>query len=197
MPEKSVAFGKFYFCVGNGSLAVRAPVNNTLSTVDKALFIKADKHFTHCLGAAFIKCKALAVPVAGTAALFKLLHNAPAIFFPPLPCTVKKSLAPDLFLGKALFPHGFNDFCLRCNGSMVGARHPEGRVTLHPAPANQDILQRFIKCMAHMKLACDVWRRHYDSIWPFLGITFRVKVFPVKPELVNPVFHFSGIINFS
>ena len=64
---------------------MRTPVYNTLTTIDKTLFIKSYKNFIYCFITTLIKGEALAVPIAGGAELFKLLDNSAAILFFPFP----------------------------------------------------------------------------------------------------------------
>ena len=87
----AVLFLIFHLGVGNGGLAVGAPVDDALAAVNQALFIQADKHLAHRLGAALVQSEAFAVPVAGGAELFQLLNNAAAVFLLPLPGAFQKS----------------------------------------------------------------------------------------------------------
>ena len=65
MPEMSLLVFVLYLCIGNGCKAVRAPVDNTLATVDQAFVVKIYKHFFYCFVATFIHGKTLSVPVTG------------------------------------------------------------------------------------------------------------------------------------
>ncbi len=196
MPEKAVAFRKLHFRVGNGGFAVRAPVDDALAAIDQAFFIEADKDLADRFGAALVQREALAVPVAGRTKLLELLDNAAAVFLFPLPRALKESLAADLLFRQAFLAHGLDNFRLRRDGGVVGARNPQGAVALHSAPADQNILQRFVQRMPHMKLPGDVRRRDDNRIRFFLRIAFGVKIFSFQPETINPVFHFLRIIGF-
>ena len=196
MPEEAVLFLKLDFCVGNRRLAVRAPVDNALAAVDQPLLVEADEHLAHGLAAALVERKALALPVAGNAQLFELFLNAPAILFFPCPGALQKCLAADLLFCNALLPHGFHNLCLRRNGRVVRAGHPKGVIPLHTAPANQDVLQRFVECMAHMQLASDIRRRHDNGIW-FLGfVPVGVEIAALHPKRIDTVLHLAGVVRF-
>ena len=79
---------------------------------------------------------------------------------------------------------------------MVAARHPQGIVALHAAPADKDILQCIVKGVSHMELTCDVgWRNDYCiSLFPLL--TLCVKIFVFNPSAVNSFLDILGIVLF-
>ena len=196
VPEMSVLGLVLHLGIGNRGIAVRAPVYHAVAAVDQALFIQVDEHFFDGPAAALIQCEALTVPVAGGAQLFQLLNNAAAVFLLPGPGALQKFLAPDLLLGDSLFAHGLDNLGLRCDGSMVGSRQPQGGISLHPAETDQDILQRFIQRMAHVQLAGDVRRRNHNGVRFFLGIHFRVEIAALHPEIVDAALHFLRFVGF-
>ncbi|MPM30990.1 hypothetical protein SDC9_77543 [bioreactor metagenome] len=79
---------------------------------------------------------------------------------------------------------------------MIRTRHPERLVAIHPLIANQDILQGFVDCVAHMQPACDVWRWYYDGIRRFAGVGTRMKISALFPFLVQCGFHARVVIGF-
>ena len=85
VPEKSVLILMLYLCIGNRSLAYRTPVDDPGAFVDIAFFIKLDKHFLNCLGAALVHGKAFSFPVCRCAELFQLVDDLSAVLFLPCP----------------------------------------------------------------------------------------------------------------
>ena len=71
--------------IGNGGFAVGAPVDDALTSVNKSLFIEANKHLVNGLVATLVKSKAFPFPVAGGAHLFKLFNDSAAVLLFPFP----------------------------------------------------------------------------------------------------------------
>ena len=65
VPQMTCLLLILYFRIRNGSIADRAPVDNTAALVDIAFFVHLDEHFGNCLIAAFIHGETLSVPVTG------------------------------------------------------------------------------------------------------------------------------------
>ena len=65
MPEESILLFMLYFRIRKRCLTYRTPVNNTGTFVNKSFLMQADKYLLYSLGAAFIHCKSLSVPVTG------------------------------------------------------------------------------------------------------------------------------------
>ena len=116
------------------------PVNDPFAAVNKPFFIKADKYFFNCFGAAFIQGKSLPAPVAGGAEFFKLFDNPPAVLLLPRPGAFQKFFPAQISLGNAFFPHRLHDFGLSRDGSVVSPRDPKRGIALHPFIADEDIL---------------------------------------------------------
>ena len=72
---------------------------------------------------------------------------------------------------------------------MIRARQPERIIPLHPAETDQDILQRFIERMAHVKLPCNIGRRDHNGIGFLLRVELCMEIVSVQPELIDAVFH--------
>ena len=79
---------------------------------------------------------------------------------------------------------------------MVGAGQPQGGVALHPAPADEDVLQSLIQCVTHMQLAGDVRRGNHDGIGFLFGVGLSVEIVALHPEVIGSVFHFLRLIGF-
>ena len=75
-----------------------------------------------CRHSPVVQREALTIPVAARAEVAKLLEDASAVFFLPLPDLFKKGIAPKLFAGLSLFlvELAFDDG-LRRDPSVVGA----------------------------------------------------------------------------
>ena len=196
MPEAAVLLLVLHLGIRNGGVAVGAPVDHAVAAVDQALVVQTHEHFLDGLRAALVHGKALTLPVAAAAQLLQLADDAVAELGLPCPCTVQKTIAAHHLLGQALGTHGLHDLGLGGDGCVVGAGHPQGCVALHPLGADEHVLHGVIQCMTHVQLAGDVRRRHHDGVGFLVGVCFRVEVAAVQPELVDAVFHLTGIVLF-
>ncbi len=85
VPEVAGGFLVHGFEIGDGGLAVRAPVDHVLAAIDEALFVEADEGFADGAGEAGVEGEALAGPVAGGAELDHLALDGAAGFGFPFP----------------------------------------------------------------------------------------------------------------
>ena len=196
VPEAAVLFLILHLGVGNGGVAVGAPVDHAVAAVDEALVVQADKDFLDSLRAALVHGKALTLPVAAAAQLLELANDAVAVLGLPGPGALQEAVAAHHFLGQALSTHGLHDLGLRSDGSVVRARHPQGGIALHPLGADEDVLHGVIHGVAHVELAGDVRRGHHDGVGLLVGVGLGVEVAAIQPELVDAVFHLARIILF-
>ena len=60
---------------------------------------------------------------------------------------------PSAFPREAFAQQLFFDDVLGRDAGMVGSRQPEGIASLHASPADQDVLQRMIQCVADMRVS--------------------------------------------
>ena len=81
------------------------------------------------------------------------------------------------------------DTHFRRDGRMVRSRLPECLIPLHPLPADQNILQRIVQRMPHMKLARHIRRRHHNRERLLIGVHLCMEIAAFLPALVDPVFH--------
>ena len=82
------------------------------------------------------------LPVAGTAHQPELAQDPLLVFVFPGPDALDQCLAAEVVAGFLLFfEQPLLDDGLGGDAGVVGARHPEDVVTLHPPPADQDVLQ--------------------------------------------------------
>ncbi len=119
VPEAAVLFLILHLGVGNGGVAVGAPVDHAVAAVDEALVVQADKDFLDSLRAALVHGEALTLPVAAAAQLLELADDAVAVFGLPGPGALQEAVAAHHFLGQALSTHGLHDLGLRSDGSVV------------------------------------------------------------------------------
>ena len=194
MPEAAVLLLVLHLGIRDGGVAVGAPVDHAVAAVDQAFVVQAHEHFLDSLRAAFVHGKALALPVAAAAQLLQLADDAVAVLGLPCPGALQKTIAADHLLGQALGAHSFHHLGFGSNGGVVGAGHPQGGIALHPLGADEDILHGVIHRMAHVQLTGNVRWRHHDGIRFLVRIGLRVEVAAVQPELVDTIFHLTGIV---
>ena len=174
--------------VGQRSRAVRAPVDDAVALVDKALVVQVYKYLADRLGAALVHGEALAVPVAGGAELFELADNAAAELVLPRPDALQELLTAEVVTGQALLlAEVLLYFDLGCDTGVVGARHPQCLISLHALGANEDILQGLVECVAHVQLAGNIRRRNNDGVRFLVRIDLGVEEAGIDPELVQLV----------
>ena len=80
------------------------------------------------------------------------------------------------------------------DAGVVGAGHPEDVVTLHPPPADQDVLQRVIERVAQVKCTGDVGRRDHDAIGRPVAGGIGVEIALLDPELIEAVLGVLGVV---
>ena len=182
--------------VGDGGVAVGAPVDHAVAAVDQALVIQADEHFLHGVGAALVHGEALTLPIAGAAQFLQLADDAVAVGVLPIPGALQKAVAAHHLFGQALFAHLGHDFGLGGDGSVVGAGYPQSGVTLHALVAGQDVLPGLIHGVTHVQLAGNVRRRHHDGKGLFAAVDLGMEVTLVAPVLVDAVLSALGRILF-
>ena len=187
VPEEALLVHMLHLGVRDRGPADRAPVDDPGSLVDVALLIKTLKHLENRVGAALVHGEALAVPVSRGAELPKLLHDAAAVLLAPLPAVFQELFAADLSLVDAHLLQVLGYLDLRRDRGVVRARLPESLIALHSLPADQDVLHRVVECVAHVKLAGDVWRRHDDRERFLVRVHFRMEIPALHPLLVQPV----------
>ena len=171
-----------------------APVDHPVAAVDQALVVQAHEHFLDGIRAALVHGKALPLPVTAGAQLFQLADDAVAVLGLPVPGALQETVAAHHLLGQALGTHGLHDLGLGGDGCVVGAGHPQGGIALHPLGADEDILHGVIHRMPHVQLTGNIRRRHHDGVGFLVRIGLRVEVAAVQPELVDTIFHLTGIV---
>ena len=163
VPQMAGLLLVLHLCVGQGGLALGAPVDDTVAAVDQAFFVQAHEHLAHGLIAALVHGEAFPAPVAASAQTALLAVDASAVLLFPCPCPLQKAFAAYHFLGQTFLGHGVHHLHLGGDGGVVGAGQPQGGVALHAVVTDRRILQKAVHGMAHMQLAGDIGRRHHDG----------------------------------
>ncbi len=88
----------------------------------------------------------------------------------------------------------FNNI-LRSNTGVIAARQPQGVIALHPAAANQDVLDGIIQSMAHMQRTGNVrWWYNYGKrslVW----VAGSMEIITLEPKMIPFYLHCIRIIN--
>jgi hypothetical protein len=79
---------------------------------------------------------------------------------------------------------------------MVGSGYPESLIALHPLISGKSVLESMVQCMTHMKLSCDVRRRHNDGERLLVRIDLRSEAALLFPGLIDTILEILGIISF-
>ena len=185
MPEKPVLVLMLYLCVRNRGLAHRTPVDNTGTFIDISLFIQLNEHLLNRLRAAFIHGKTLSVPVCRGTQSVKLVDNPSAILFFPVPALLQKAVSAQFFFRNPLLFQAFNHLYLCGDCRMVCSRLPQSLISLHPLITGQNILHGIVQSVSHVKLPCNVWRRHNNRKRLFVRIFPGSEILIIQPFLVK------------
>ena len=195
MPQMTGLSFMLHLNIRNSGVAIWAPVGNAGSLINQALFIKADKNLTDSLGTALVHSKTLSIPIQRGTQGTKLAHNTAAKLFLPIPNSLQELLSAQFIAIGAFCPQSTLYLGLSSYTSMVTTRHPQGIVALHTAPANQNILQSVVQCMAHMELASYIWRWDNNAIWFLFFLYNSMKQLVFLPEAIPFLFKAFGVIN--
>ena len=79
---------------------------------------------------------------------------------------------------------------------MICSGKPERFIAAHAFITCEDILQRFIKCMPHVQLPRNIWRRNNDSERFFIFVYIGSEIPVADPEIIYTVFNVARIVIF-
>ena len=176
--ELAMLFLVDHLLVAESSLRRRIPIDHTHATVNQAFVEKVDKHVEHTLRAHLVHRKRRAAPVARSAKFLQLLKDDAAMLLFPFPRMFKKLIACKVGLLYTFRSKTRHHLRLRCNRRMVGSRHPESVLALHPRAADKDVLDCIVEHVSHMEHSSDIWRRDNDCIrLPAVGSRLKQVVF--------------------
>ena len=198
VPELALDFPLFDLEVRDRGVKLGIPVDQALVAIDQAVLVQPDEHRADGPRQAVIHGEALPAPVAGRAEPAQLAGDRAARFRLPVPDAVDERLAAEIVARLSLGLQLALDHHLRGDSRVVGSRLPEGVLALHPGEADQDVLERVVERMPHVKAARDVGRRDNDRIGG--AVPLRVPGTPAGkrarrfPSRVDAIFDFGGPI---
>ena len=174
---------------------MRAPVDNPLPAIDEPFLIQPDKNLPYRPGTAFVQ----RVKRSRSQSQEQPSFLSCSTILPPY-CAFQAQARSGTHRGR--YPPwsglpafiAFHNFRFRRDRGMVCPRQPKRNVSLHPTPPDQDILQRFIHRMPHMKLPGNIWRGGSRWYKVFSPDPLCVKISAGKPKIVNSVLHFTRFI---
>ena len=165
-------------------LAARAPVHDVVALVDEPLFPQPHEDLAHRGREARVHREALAGPVAGGAEPLELADDGAARLLLPLPDPGDEGLPPEVLLGLALLLELPLHHVLGRDARVVGARHPERVVAVHPLVADQDVLERVVERVPQVERPRDVGRRDDDAVGLLRRVRLGVEVAALFPDAV-------------
>ncbi len=193
-PEMPFDLAVLDFEVGDGAQQSRRPVDEALAAIDEALVIEVDEGGADGAAGAGVHGEALAGPIEGDAECLVLLGDPVLRELDPLPDLLKETLAAEAFLGKALLGDLALDDDLGGRRGVVRSRQPEGGVALHPAPADEGVLDGRRKRVADVEDAGHVGRRQDDGERLFRGVGLGVEEAGLLPEAVEAFLDGVGVV---
>ena len=78
------------------------------------------------------------------------------------------------------------------DAGMVCSGHPQRLKAGHLFPSDEDVLEGCAKGMAHMEIACDVWRGHHDTKRRLLGCRVGMEETDLFPAIAPAGFDSLG-----
>ena len=195
MPEMPLFCFMIHLNIRKRRIAIRTPIRNTGSLIDEPLLVKAHKDFPHCLGTSLVHGEAFPLPVAGGTKCAKLIHDAAAIRFLPLPDTLQEFFAPELIAVRPLLPESRLHLCLCRNPRMIAAGHPKSVIPLHTPPANENILESIVHSMSHMELSGHIGRRNDNAVRRFPLLHLCMEKAALLPILIPFLLKGLGIVH--
>ena len=164
VPEMTMIRLVLNLVVRESRTAAGTPVYDVVALVDEALVVKLGKDLRDSLRATLVERKALTRPVGRIAEHTLLMNNRSAVLLLPLPDALNKRLAPEILTALTLLAERLLDDVLSRDAGMVGTGEPKRILTLHTAPPDENILNRLVKRVTHMKNTRHVRRRNYNGI---------------------------------
>src|SRR3984957_8467662 len=116
-----------------------------------------------------------------------------AVGLAPLPDAIDERVTAELMSVLAFLREILLNRVLRCDARVIGAGKPERVVTLHPARAHDDVLQRDVERVPEMELAGDIGRRNNDREDFARARGIGGEVAEVDPQLKPSLFSGLGI----
>lgn len=100
------------------------------------------------------------------------------MFICPVPGVFQKFISGEITLFDPFLSKFLDHFCFRCDGGVIGTRHPTGIFPFHSGPTYENILNGVIEHMPHMQHTCDVgWGDQYSERLFFIGFGVKISLF--------------------
>ena len=182
-PEVPIDLFFVNLIVGDGSLKKTVPIHEPLASEDQAVFEHLEERLPHRARADFVQREPHPPPVATGTEPFQLAEDALLVNVLPFPNPLDEGFAPDVVPRQPLlFKHPFFDDRLRGDPRVIGPRHPERFVALHPSPPSQQVLQRAVQRMPHVQRPGHVRQRNHDDMRRLGRIGVRIEVAAFLPK---------------
>ncbi len=182
VPEEPAFFLVLHLEIRDGAVAAGAPIHDIIAPVDQSLTVEGDEYLSDRIRQTLVHGEPDPVPVAGGAQALELTDDKPAVLLSPLPDLVDERLPAQIVPRYAFRRQGLFHHVLRSDTGMVGTRHPQRVVSVHPLVADHDVLQGIVQCMPHVEDAGDVRGRDHDGV-RLLGVIILVGV---EIALIHP-----------
>ena len=125
VPEMTGHIFVFHFRIRQRGAAVRTPVDDTSSLIDKTLLVQIAEGLPDRFGAGAVHGEGRSGPVAGSAQHLLLLHDTVPVFLFPVPDTVQELFSAEVIAGKSFIDAKFLfHLDLRGDAGVVGAGEP-------------------------------------------------------------------------
>ncbi len=136
----SILFLVLDFVIAYRRMIFRTPVDYIFASVDEPFLVQLNKDLAHGMRQTLVHRESFTRPVAGNSEFLQLFDNRPAIFFPPLPDKLDELLASERMPVLSFLRETFLDNVLSCYAGVIRPRYPACLISLHPFPADEDIL---------------------------------------------------------
>jgi hypothetical protein len=183
--------------VGDGGLAVGAPVDDVGAAIDEALLVEADEGFADGDGEALVHGEIFSLPIQTCAETLHLFKDGAAVKLLPLPDAFDEFFAAERVAGSSLGGELAFDEHLGGNAGVIGSGNPEGLPAEHALPAHDDVGLSLLEHVAHVEAAGDVGRREEDGeVVGGSGTGRDVEEIFLEPEIRPFFFDGGGVVGF-
>ena len=178
--------------VGQRGQAARAPVDDPLGAVDKAVVEEPLEDGLYGAGQALVHGEPLAGPVHAVAEAAHLGQDLPAGGRLPLPDSLDERLAAQVVPAQSLLGQLALDDVLGGDARVVHPRQPKRGVALHAAAPDDGVDDGVVERVADVQYARHVRGRDHDRERGGVPLQFGGEVTRLLPELVARPLHLAG-----
>ena len=196
VPELALFLAVFDLDIRERGQHLRVPIDDSGAAIELAVVEEVDECLAHGVARRRIEGEGGALPVAGSAHPSCLRGDPRAGHADPVPDTLFKCFASEVVAGHALARElPFDDALCRDPG-VVQTRQPERRLTQHPVPADQRVLDGQCDRVAQVQHAGHIGRRHDhgERLRLALDRFRRTEPTVVLPEGVDRVLNLGGVV---